>query len=242
MESTTCLHCGILINTTYCPECGLAAKPKRIDQHYIIHEIKHVLHVEKGILYTFKGLLLNPGKYIQHFIIQDRSRLVKPILFIILTSLVYSLVSHYFHIEEDYFAYGNTNSGHYTRGILKWIQDHYGYSNILMGIFIAWWLKLFFRKLPYNVYEILVLLCFVMGMAMFIGAIFSLLQGVFHWNMMWLAGIISLGYCVWAIGQFFDRNNLASYLLSGIAYFLGMLSFMFVAIIIGVIADIIVKH
>jgi len=33
-----------------------------------------------------------------------------------------------------------------------------------MGIVIAMWSGLFFRKYGYNFYEILILLCFVMGM------------------------------------------------------------------------------
>jgi predicted acetyltransferase len=34
---------------------------KRIDGHYIIHEIEHVLHFERGNLYTVRELITKPG-------------------------------------------------------------------------------------------------------------------------------------------------------------------------------------
>ncbi|MEM6298978.1 MAG: DUF3667 domain-containing protein, partial [Bacteroidota bacterium] len=56
---------------------------KRIDKAYILSEISSVLNLEKGIFYTIKELLIRPGKSIRTFIHEDRTRLVKPIVFII---------------------------------------------------------------------------------------------------------------------------------------------------------------
>lgn len=118
---------------------------KRIDGKYIIHEIEHVLHFEKGILYTIRGLLIKPGENVRHFLSVDRTRLVKPIIFIIITSLIYTLVNHFFHIEDGYIKFDEAKQT--TTGLIfKWIQDHYGYANIIMGIFIAFWTKIFFKK------------------------------------------------------------------------------------------------
>lgn len=238
---TNCGNCKNLINENYCPNCGQPAKLKRIYRHYIIHEIEHILHFEKGILFTIRELLTNPGENVRHFISENRVRLVKPIIFIIITSLIYTLVNHFFHIEEGYVKFDETKQSA-TGIIFKWVQEHYGYSNIIMGVFIAFWTKIFFKKYDYNFYEILILLCFVMGMGMLIYAVFAILQGLTHFNLMQIAGFIGIAYCTWAIGQFFDKRKAVNYLKAFVSYMLGMLSFMLTGIIIGTIIDLINRH
>jgi hypothetical protein len=206
-----------------------------------MHEIEHILHFERGILYTVKELLISPGKNVRHYISENRSRLVKPIIFIIVTSLIYSLASHFFHIEEEYVNYQETEKSA-TGAIFKWVQDHYGYANIIMGVFIAFWTKLFFRKYGYNFFEILILLCFAMGMAMLFLAVFAVIQGLTHIDFMQVAGISGVLYCTWAIGQFFDKNKVINYLKALGAYILGMLTFVILAIAVGIIADLLMKH
>ncbi|WP_454881016.1 DUF3667 domain-containing protein [Sphingobacterium detergens] len=85
---TKCKNCETSIISNFCPNCGQPAVLKRIDAHYIAHEIEHVLHFERGILYTIRELVTTPGKNIRNYISENRSRLVKPIIFIIVTSLI----------------------------------------------------------------------------------------------------------------------------------------------------------
>ena len=162
-----CKNCNNEVSLNYCPNCGQPAKLKRIDQHYIIHEIEHVLHFERGILYTIRELATNPGQNIRNYLSESRNRLVKPIIFIIITSLIYTVCNYFFHFKDGYIIYLDSFKST-TNEIFKWIQGHLGYSNIMMGIFIALWTKLFFRKQKYNLFEILILLCFVMGIGMLI--------------------------------------------------------------------------
>jgi len=93
-----CKACDFEVSHRFCPNCGQSVQVKRINGKYLIHEIEHVLHFERGILYTLKVLLIKPGIHIRKFLSDDRSRLVKPVIFIIITSLVYTLISHFFHI------------------------------------------------------------------------------------------------------------------------------------------------
>ncbi len=231
------------INSKFCPDCGQPTKLKRIDGKYIIHEIEHVLHFERGILYTIRELTTNPGQNIRKYLIENRSRLVKPIIFIIITSLIYTVLNHLFHIEDSYVKYheSEVETPSAVDNIVKWVQDHYGYANIMMGIFIALWLKLFFKKSNYNFYEILIMLCFVMGMGMLIFSIFVIIQGLTHFNIITIAGVIGIAYCVWAIGQFYDKNKLSSYVKGLFAYILGMITFWIIPVLIGTIIDLINK-
>jgi hypothetical protein len=238
---TNCRTCNLEFTSKFCPNCGQPEQLKRIDGHYIAHEIQHILHFERGILFTIKELFTNPGENIRNYLLVNRSRLVKPIIFIIVTSLIYSICSSFFHFEDGYVNYLD-NQKTTTSAIFKWIQGHYGYANIIMGIFIALWTKLFFRKYNFNIFEILILLCFVMGMGMLIYSVFGIIQGMTHYNVMQIAGIVGFIYVTWAIGQFFEKGKFFNYVKAFFAYVLGMITSALSAIIIGNTIDIFIKH
>lgn len=237
-----CKNCNIELNSKFCPDCGQPTNLKRIDGHYIIHEIEHVLHFERGILYTIRELITNPGQNIKNYLSENRGRLVKPIIFIIITSLIYSFTISIFHIEDGYVKFEGDAKMITPFKITKWIQSHYGYANLVMGGFIALWIKLFFRKHQFNFFEILILLCFVMGMGMLIFSVFGIFQGLTHLNVMNIGGMVGVGYCSWAIGHFFGKTQIINYAKAFIAYILGMITFIFLAIALGILIDIIIKH
>lgn len=231
-----CKNCTTEINSNFCPNCGQPVNPKRIDGHYIIHEIEHVLHFERGILFTIRELVTNPGQNIRNYLSENRSRLVKPIIFIIVTSLIYTLISHFFHIEDEYVKYeGLENSA--IGKILKWIQANYGYASILTGIFIAIWLKVFFKKYGYNFFEMLIMLCFVQGISMLIFAFFAILEGILHFKLLNIAGVIGVAYVVWASGNFFEENKLGNFLKALFAILLGTITFYILIFTIGLTID-----
>lgn len=236
-----CKNCNTELNSKFCPDCGQQTNLKRIDGHYIIHEIEHVLHFERGILYTVRELITNPGQNIRNYISENRSRLVKPIIFIILTSLIYTLISHFFHIEEEYVNYKGLEKSSIGT-ILKWIQGNYGYASILTGIFIAIWLKVFFRKYGYNFFELLIMLCFVQGISMLIFAVFALGEGLLHFKLLSVAGIFGLIYLVWAIGNFFEAKKIGNYFKALISILLGTITFYIIIFAIGITIDVLTKH
>jgi Protein of unknown function (DUF3667) len=238
-----CKNCNTEINSKFCPDCGQPTSLKRIDGHYIIHEIEHVLHFERGILYTIRELLTNPGQNIKNYLSENRSRLVKPIIFIILTSLIYSITISIFHIEEQYVQFQDAGAKLSTaKKIFKWIQGHYGYANIIMGVFIAFWTKLFFKKYKYNFFEILIVLCFVMGIAMLIFSIFAMLEGITKLKISQIGGIFGVIYCSWAVGQFFGKDKIFNYVKALFAYLIGMITFTILAVLLGILIDLIIKH
>ncbi|WP_233207826.1 hypothetical protein [Siphonobacter sp. BAB-5405] len=106
-----------------------------------------------------------------------------------------------------------------------------------MGVFIAGWLKVFFRKYDYNFFEILILLCFVIGMSMLIYTLFAIFQGVTGFRLMQIGGMISIVYNTWAIGQFFDKKKVGSYIKALASYLLGMITFMLTGVFMGIAID-----
>lgn len=238
-----CKNCNTEIDSKFCPDCGQPTNLKRIDGHYIIHEIEHVLHFERGILYTIRELLINPGKNIRRYLTENRSRLVKPIIFIIVTSLIYSIAINIFHIEEAYVKFEGQGANLSTpKKVFTWIQGHYGYANIIMGIFIAFWVKVFFKKYQFNYFEILIMLCFVMGIAMLIFSVFAILEGLTAIKVSQIGGIIGIIFCTWAIGQFFAKDKFFNYVKAFFAYILGMITFTFLAFLLGISIDLFIKQ
>jgi len=236
MMAGICKKCKSEISQNYCSNCGNPAKLKRINAQYIVNEIGSVLNFDKGILYTIRELILRPGKTIRQFIQEDRNRLVKPIVFIIVCSLVYSIIQQIFNFEDGHVGYSFEKEST-INSIFDWVSKNYGYSNILMGIFIAFWLKIFFRKYGYNFYEILILLCFVMGIGMLLFAFFGIADSLIDLKIIDKGYLIGIIYILWAIVEFFDKKKFMNYPKAIFSYFLGMLTFMIGIYLLGGIID-----
>lgn len=81
-----------------------------------------------------------------------------------------------------------------------------------------------------------------MGIGMLIYSFFALLQGLTNAKLMAIGGMLGVGYCTWAIGQFFDKDKPVSYFKAFASYMLGMITSAFFAIAIGTLIDTITKH
>lgn len=232
----TCKNCNYEVNHKYCSNCGQPVKLKRVDGSYIRQELGDILNLDKGFFYTAKEVFIRPGKTVRGFLEESRTKLVKPIPFLIITSLIYTLINQYFNIEEQYIHAEITNAST-VDSIIRWIQNNYGFTNILMGVFIAFLLKLFFKKYIYNYYETLILLCFIMGNSMLIIAFFSLLQGITSIDLLQFGGVLFIVYILYAITDFYDRRKIINYIKALSAYLLGSIIFFSLAISIGLIID-----
>ncbi|SFT95185.1 Protein of unknown function [Algoriphagus locisalis] len=235
-RTTFCKKCETKLIGTYCFNCGTAVELRRIDRQYVFSEIGSVLNFDRGILYTIKELLIRPGKTVQEFIQKDRNRIVKPIVFIIISSLVYTLIQQLLNFEDGYVNYseadGSTNSK-----IFEWVSNNYGYANIIMALFIALWIKIFFKKYGYNYFEILILLCFTMGMGMLFFAFFGIIDSLVSVKIIDKGMLLGIIYIAWAIGQFFDKKKIFNYIKAFIAYLLGFLTFAITVLLIGFLID-----
>lgn len=234
-----CQKCNHPIAEDLCAACANPVAVKRIDKHYISHEILHLLHFEKGIFYTIKELLVRPGHSIREFINGDRAKHMKPVAFLIVTSLLFTIFGHLFHIEEFSKGKLQLKNTHIT-DVQTWVETHFGYANIIMGGFIALFVKLLFRKYKYNLFEITVLLCYVMGQGMFLLTIETLFSGLLNaaaFNI--ILTIIGFAYPTWAIGQFFDGKKTSSYVKAFLSYILGYALFDIVIALVGLAADLV---
>lgn len=221
---------------------------KRIDRKYILSELVSLLNLDKGILYTVKEIVIRPGKSVQHFIHNDRNKLVKPITFIIFCSLIYTIIQQYLINNDffDQFGSGYNDALGLKKSALvntfEWLKNNYGYTNILMSIFIAFWIKLFFRKFNYNFFEILTLLLYVLGISTLIYSLFIIIEILTDYRLLHWGGIIGFIYSSWAIGQFYNKRKVLNYFKGATANLLGMITFYFILIILSGIIDMIILN
>ncbi len=227
-----CTRCKSELQNSFCSNCGQARELTRINGQYILSEIGSVLNFNKGILFTIKELLLRPGLNIQKFILDDRNRLVKPIVYIIICSLTYTILQQLVGFEDGYVAYSYSENV-ITTSIFEWVSENYGYANVLIAVFIAFWVKIFFRKYEYNFFEILILLLFMMGTGMLIFSFLGIVGSLINLEILDKMSIIGVLYISWGIGQFFDKGKKANYLKAFFSYVLGIFSFTLAILLFG---------
>jgi hypothetical protein len=228
---------------------GLPETLKRIDAHYVSHEIQHLFHLESGFLYTVKELLLRPGKAVREFLFRDRSKLVKPIVFVVFIAVIFTVTMkalgvNYTLLNIDRITLIKNYQGTFrTKEIGDWLQGHLGYWTLIMSVFIALFTQLVFRKRDFTTFEILVLMCYATGEGLLllgtVMASFELLFVVlpkqlgYPINMpnflVLLVAMLGLSgyllYPIWAIGQFFGERKILNYVKAAISFVLGILAY-----------------
>jgi len=209
---------------------------ERIDGKYIWNEISSVLNFDKGILYTIKELFLRPGNTIREFLLYNRKRLIKPIIFVIFSSLVFVITQKIFGFNT-----GTAPKNIDSAGVMKafeWVGDNFGVVNILLGFFIGLWTRLFFIKSSFNIYEIFILVFFTIGIGNLIFTFFGIVESTTGFEVNNLAYFVALLYSAWAIGNFFNKNKFLGYFKGLLAYLFGTITGSFLIVLIGILIDI----
>jgi hypothetical protein len=239
-----CQNCGESNVGNFCMSCGQDQNIKRIDRNYAFNELLGLFGFEKGFIYTCKELFLRPGKAITGYLYQNRQKLVKPITFLGLASLIYTLVAHF--LKTDVIlkeASKNLYSNMTILKIMDWTQSNYGYANLLMILPIAFFIKLLFKDKKVNFYEAFVIVCYVMGTGMLIYILEALLTYFFPKLFLLnssLVFLVSLFYMSWAIGQVFGKQSL-NYIKAFFAYWIGFAATCIFVAIIALFYDFVIK-
>ncbi len=213
---------------------------ERIDGKYIFSEISSVFNFEKGIFYTIKELCIRPGKTVRDFLIYDRQRLVKPIIFVISSSLFFIVSQQIFGFQTG--AAPNNIDSEGVKKAYEWVGNNFGIVNILLGFFIGFWIRLFYPKSEFNIYEIFILVFFTIGIGNLIYAIFGIIESGTGFKANNVAFFTALVYSAWAIGNFFNKKSFWSYFKGLLAYVFGVSMGSLLIVSIGILVYIINKN
>lgn len=95
----TCINCGRAADGAaqkFCPECGQPTPPHRIDWKFLAHELEHsVLHMDRGVLYTLKSLVIRPEHLIREYLQGQRVKHVKPFLLMLMMLTLLAVIDKY---------------------------------------------------------------------------------------------------------------------------------------------------
>jgi hypothetical protein len=226
-----------------CSNCLAQKELKRIDYQFIKNEILGALNFERGIFYTIRELMLRPGKSVKEFLHHDRTKLVKPVFFLMVMSFTYAFIENFLPFKEemkkpDFDSSINDSS---INNLIQIMNQNIAYLYLLISFFLAWWAKVFFKKSDYNYYEILLFILYNSGLTLFIYAITGiilLLMGVTEMSIFTLVTTcLFFVYIIWSAGQFFDGNKIVVYIKFFISYLLGFISFIIMLAAIAITID-----
>lgn len=207
-----CLNCGKKLKDNFCSRCGQTAHTSRISFSHLAEELQYGLfHINKGLIYTIKELLLSPGETVKNYLAGKRVRYSKPFIFLIVCGVIYSLVFHFFHFfpmeEMNKYRFENNIILEYVP-LYELYANHYSLMLLLLTPFYAFFSYLLFYKRGYNYVEHLVLLSYVSGARIIILLLFYPLiylsgyQGVYI-----LVNVLAEIYFIWGISQFFKVSS-----------------------------------
>ena len=239
MESN-CSNCNAVIDGNFCSSCG-QKKYNRIDKKYIWDEIQYtLLHANKGLLYSVKSIIKNPGKTAREFVEGKRIKHYKPILLVFLLSgisafISFKLVGFKELIQEVY-----SQKGMYSDFMGEALSFFASYSSFTMLCLIpvfAIFSRIAFRKWGHNYYEHVVMNAYIISF-------YALIEIIVLYPLMYFAknniGIIEILHflsfivipisLVWFYKGFYKGRKLKSVILKVLLFML----LVFVAYILSV--------
>lgn len=242
-----CKNCNQLITANFCANCG-QKKFKRIDKKYIWEELQYtVFHTNKGLLYSLKNILKNPGKTAKEFIEGNRVNHYKPILLVFVLSGIATFISfkvlNLKEIMSAYFSQQHINSN-FMGDIMSFMSS---YSSILMLLYVplfAITTKIAFRKWGHNYYEHIVMNAYILSFYTLISIIFVYPIMFFFkhspsafYNLTQFSILIVPLILVWFFKEFYKEKSLKNIILKVLAVLgltiLGYLIFIILAGVVG---------
>ncbi len=248
MESN-CQNCNTLILNNFCDNCG-QKKFKKIDKKYITDEIQYTfLHANKGLFYSIKNIIRNPGKTAREFIDGNRVNHYKPILLVFVLSGISAFISFKIiglkEIMSAYYSAAALNSP-FMNDYLTFTSTYNSVIMLLAVPIFAIATKLAFLKWGNNYYEHVVMNAYILSFyTLYTIIIVSPIIYIFRDNMDYVIKISTSSMIatpfilVWFFKEFYSDKPLKS-IIARVLLSLGILgAVFFVLIIIVVIAGVI---
>lgn len=93
-----CKNCENSFNGHFCNNCGQKAQTHRIDLKHVLHDLLHaVTHIDKGLFYTAKMMITQPGITLRAYIKGKRIHHPNPLLMVLIIGGLCSLT--YYNLE-----------------------------------------------------------------------------------------------------------------------------------------------
>jgi hypothetical protein len=192
-------------------QCGQKADTRRIDWHWLLHEVQHsILHVDKGLLYTLKELFVRPGITIRGFLEGKRVNHFRPVALIMILAAVYSLGFQWMarDVAERFLAApGQTMD---SAVFMETFMSYYAFFELCTVPFYALWTWLLMRKYGHNYTEHLIINSFLGGQRIAINVLTLPLNLLGTWAALaasMVAYVAYLIYFVFGFAQLYEQRD-----------------------------------
>ena len=221
LDANHCANCGRTIDVPaqkFCPDCGQPTPAHRIDWHFLGHELEHsVLHMDRGILYTLKNLMLRPGHLIRDYLEGRRANHVKPLLLIMMLAALVVLATRMLlnaGVMDGALAAGmaaaldqgpmDARTLAIKQTTASWMNHHFAVYTVLLLPLEALMFKWAFRRFRHlNYPEWLVISAFLTAQTFVIWGLSIPFQRGFQYATS-LALLVAVGWNIFSLVQLFN--------------------------------------
>ena len=216
-HAAECLNCGHAVPDRYCGRCGQDAHhTHRLTLKDMPHDVLHsIWHVDKGILYTLKTMVLRPGPTIRAYLAGKRVDHFRPLSLLFLLTGLYALFYSVLHINM-------LPPRDPTMPEAMWQMQKASISFIMkylswcyLATVPAWALaaRWFLRRGGYNYAECLIIASFVTGINNFITLLLLPVTYIYSGTpqvqtFSFYAMLLVIGYASWAYGSLLNHTAL----------------------------------
>ena len=171
-----CLSCQQPLVGRYCAECGQSAGLKaRITINDLVHDIPHsIWHVDHGVLYTLRELLLRPGDTLRRYLAGERSRFFRPLTLLLLLGGLATFLMAAFHLDylpQKSNAGATASEREMAQGMAEvsaFIYKYFSWFTIAMLPVYAWLSWMLLRRLRLHYAEHLLVNAFLLSAALLV--------------------------------------------------------------------------
>jgi hypothetical protein len=151
----TCPNCHFEGSGNFCQQCGSRYHAHRITLGHVAHEVFHLFtHLDHGILYTLKELIVQPGQTQLRYVAGQRERYQKPFsLFFLCGTLAALGLFGLHHLMNRWHGYDELAEGTFVRHYFVLLQM----ALLPVYALVTW---AFFRRTSYNYAEVAVLVLY----------------------------------------------------------------------------------
>ncbi len=228
-----CISCDFEHQANYCSNCGEYRETKKLSLTSILADaLSTITNMDKGFLFNFKTLILNPRIITEDYILGKRRGILNPISFLIISVTIYLIVLSFFRIPKELVEFNDlpiSTLEKVSREVGLFIRTNLKYFWILVILPLALTLKLVFRK--YNYIENLAISSFIIGQASLIGIISYL---IFKFPLIFDPVVYLVIF--WLVYKIFrNKDRWESIALSGTALIFFIILLVIIVALIGVV-------
>jgi hypothetical protein len=215
---TTCKNCKNEFDGAYCNQCGQAAFTPDVNLSFLRQNlVQELIPLDKGILFTLRGLFTRPGYIVREYLKGKRVQHVKPLSLVLVLAGIFGFLVHYFKInllsgalEVTGTSEGVKSINTYLDKVNNWVGENYALVCLVQLPIYAFGTFVMFRRKGYNYAEHFILNAFLTGQRLLLRIVlFPVYYMVNTYGstkgLSSVIGVAGFLLAIWTLGQFFDQ-------------------------------------